>query len=77
MFEIMSRKLFGQRCRKLIRSVMIGIFIYTGLSNLEQNIPVAHSVLMLINLSVSSAVIMQFLGSKDNSGYLKPAFSKT
>ena len=75
MFEIMSRKLFGQRCRKLIRSVMIGIFIYTGLSNLEQNIPVAHSVLMLINLSVSSAVIMQFLGSKDNSGYLKGFYS--
>ncbi len=75
MFEIMSLKLFGERCRNLLKSVMVSIVVYTGLINLGQNIPVTHRTLMLINLSFSASVIIQFLGSKDNADYLKGYFA--
>lgn len=75
MFNILSKKLFGKNCKNLLKSLMICVIVYAGLSNLNQNIDVAHSVLMFVNLAFSSAVMIQFLGSKDNAGYLKGYFA--
>lgn len=75
MLKIMSRKLFGKKYEKILKSIMVCTIIYCGLSNLHYNIAVAHSVLMIINLTFSATVMIQFLGSKDNAGYLKGYFA--
>lgn len=75
MLEIMSKKLFGEKYEKIFKSVMACIILYAGLRNLNYNITVAHSVLMFINLTFSASVMIQFLDSKDNAGYLKGYFA--
>ena len=49
MFNILSRKLFGNNYKKLITSVVIAGAVYMGLSGLEYKIAIAHKILMLIN----------------------------
>lgn len=75
MFKILSIKLFGKKYEKIIKSLLICIIVYAGLSGLEQNIPVAHSIIMFINLVFSATIMIQFLGSKDNADYLKGYFA--
>ena len=75
MFNILSRKLFGNNYKKLITSVVIAGAVYMGLSGLEYKIAIAHKILMLINIFFSSSIMFQFLGSKDNTAYLKGYFA--
>ena len=48
MFKLLSRKLLGERCRSLIKSIMIAAIIGGSLSTMEVNLSIAQSVLIML-----------------------------
>jgi len=75
MFEVLGRKLLGEKGRNAIRSVIVAFVVYFGLSNLEYQVNVATKVLLFTNLMFSGTVILQVLSSSDNARYLKGFFA--
>lgn len=75
MFEVLGRKLLGEKGKSAIRSVIVAYAVYLGLSNLDYKVNVSLRVLLFTNLFFSGTIIFQVLSSKDNSSYLKGFFA--
>ncbi|MDO5156525.1 MAG: hypothetical protein Q4D51_11225 [Eubacteriales bacterium] len=75
MFEVLGRKLLGEKGRNAVRNVFVAFVVYMGLSNLEYQVNVSLQVLLFTNLFFSGTIILQVLSSQDNARYLKGFFS--
>ena len=74
MFKLLSRKLLGERCRSLIKSIMIAAIIGGSLSTMEVNLSITQSVLIMFAIFYSGPIVLQALSSKDNARCLKGLF---
>ncbi len=74
MFKLLSRKLLGEKCRSMIKSVIIAAIIGGSLSTMEVHLTIAQSILIMFAVFYSGPIVLQALSSKDNARCLKGLF---
>lgn len=75
MYEILSRKLLGERYRSVIKSIIIAGILAGGLSGIDVKLNLAQSVLIITVIFMSGTIVIQTASSKDNAKCLKGLFA--
>ena len=71
LFNAFSKKLFGQRYRKLLTAVLVGFMVYSGISSAEYRIAIAPTILFLMSAVFTAGAMWQALNASDTAGYIR------
>ena len=71
LFNAFSKKLFGDRYRKLLTSAFICFMVYMGISSAEYHIAIAPSILFLMSAVFTAGAMWQALNASDTASYIR------
>lgn len=71
LFNAFSKKLFGDRYRKLLTSALICFMAYMGISSAEYHIAIAPTILFLMSAVFTAGAMWQALNASDTAGYIR------
>lgn len=71
LFNAFSKKLFGERYRKLLTSVLICFMVYSGVTSAEYHLSVAPTVLFLMSAVFTAGAMWQALNASDTATYIR------
>ena len=71
LFNAFSKKLFGDRYRKLLTSAFICFMVYMGISSAEYHLAIAPSILFLMSAVFTAGAMWQALNASDTASYIR------